>query len=106
MRDRRRMKRVSSDVLEFDPEFIGRLSAEAEKKLAEHPGESRSVLRAMKACWSEVLTPIQRLYLDEYYKERMTMKQIGEKHGVTVATVSRTLKRARNRLRAVLKYYI
>ena len=93
-------------VLEFDPELVGRLSAEAEQALADEPEQRRHVLRALQSCWRDALTPTQRKYLALYYHKRMTMREIGELHGVTVATVSRTLKRARNRLRTVLQYYL
>ena len=106
MGDRRRLRRVRASAMEFDPEMIGRLSAEAGQQLDGQPDRSRRVLRAMQRCWSEVLTPTQRRYLEAYYQQRRTMRQIAESNGVNIATVSRTLKRARVRLRAVLKYYL
>jgi hypothetical protein len=87
MGDGRRLRRVHPTALEFDPELIGRLSAEAEQQFAEQPDMGRRVLRAMKKCWAEVLTPTQRRYLEAYYRQRRTMRQIAEANGVNTATV-------------------
>ena len=48
----------------------------------------------------------QRRYLLMYYNEVMTMREIAERCGVDITTVSRTLRRARMRLRRVLQYYL
>lgn len=56
--------------------------------------------------WDRELTKTQRKYLLMYYQEVMTMQEIADCCGVDRATVSRTLRRARLRLRRVLQYYI
>lgn len=48
---------------------------------------------AMKMC-----TPLQGEYLRAYYAEELTLEEIGERFGVDVSTVSRTLKRGRRRI--------
>lgn len=97
---------MAISVLEFDPELVGRLSAEAAQKLEDQPPLRRAVINALNSCWRTALTPCQRRYLDLYYHKHMTMRDIAAQHGVTVATVSRTLKRARIRLRQVLQFYL
>lgn len=89
---------------EFDPELIRRLSARSESAFfgAEEylPAE-----RAARRCWKNELTDCQRQYLLHYYRDCMTMRAIAARYGVNVSTVSRTLSRARRRLRRVLQYY-
>ena len=52
----------------------------------------------------EELTEKQRALVRYYYIKQMPMKEIAEHTGVHVSTVSRTLKRARVRLKRCLKY--
>lgn len=91
-------------MLEFDPALIRRLSAQAEEALSGEETRLQAV-RAVRRCWKQELTDCQRRYLLHYYRDCMTMRAIAEQYGVTVPTVSRTLKRARCRLRRVLQYY-
>ena len=63
-------------------------------------------MRAVRLAWQRELSETQRRYLDLYYRKAMTTYAIAEQCGVTQPTVSRTLARARNRLRKVLQYYI
>lgn len=95
------MRRVSEEVFDFDPSLLERLTSR------EIPLETeRPLLRALRQCWQTVLTPCQQRYLLLYYQEHMTMRAIAEQCGVDITTVSRTLKRARSRLRRVLQYYL
>ena len=52
----------------------------------------------------EELTPLQRETLLAYYFQEQTIPQIAQERGVNKSTVSRTLKRAENKLRRYLKY--
>ena len=52
----------------------------------------------------EELTPVQREVLLAYYFQEMTIPQIAADRGVNKSTVSRTLKRAENRLQRCLRY--
>ena len=52
----------------------------------------------------EELTERQRRFVKLYYIKQMPMQYIAEEAGVHVSTVSRTLKRARTRLKRCLKY--
>ncbi|MGM9608239.1 MAG: sigma factor-like helix-turn-helix DNA-binding protein [Oscillospiraceae bacterium] len=51
------------------------------------------VRTAMAMC-----TPLQSKYLHAYYVEERTLEEIGERFGVDISTVSRTLKRGRRRI--------
>lgn len=52
----------------------------------------------------EELTPLQREALMDYYFHKMTIPEIAAKRQVNKSTVSRTLRRAEQRLRRYLKY--
>ncbi len=52
----------------------------------------------------EELTPLQQETLLAYYFEELTIPQIAHRRGVHKSTVSRTLKRAVEKLRRFLKY--
>ncbi len=58
---------------------------------------------AMKCAIREELSERQRAYMMAYYGG-MTMQQVAKKYGVNVSTVSRTIARARDQLRRVLRY--
>lgn len=93
---------MREDTADFDPELIFRLTQEAEEAV----NTNRPLLRAVRRAWQCELTETQRRYLLMYYREVMTMQEIAERCGVDLSTVSRTLRRARKRLRRVLQYYI
>ena len=50
------------------------------------------------------LTPCQKRTLTAFYFRQLSVDQIAQEQGVHKSTVSRTLKRAENRLRKYLKY--
>ncbi len=50
------------------------------------------------------LTPRQRQFLERYFDDGLTMREIAEEAGVDPSTVSRTLHRAKERLRRALQY--
>lgn len=53
----------------------------------------------MAGKWDNLaLTSKQRAYCQDYFWECMTMKNIAEKYGVNVSTVSRTIRRAVNKV--------
>ena len=52
----------------------------------------------------EELTPLQRETLLEYYYQQQTSPQIAARRGVNKSTVSRTLRRAEEKLRRYLRY--
>lgn len=50
------------------------------------------------------LTPLQKQTLIAYYFQEQTIPEIAAKRGVNKSTVSRTLRRAEDRLRKYLRY--
>ena len=52
----------------------------------------------------EELTDLQRQTLTEYYFHQRTIPQIAQERGVNKSTVSRTLRRAEEKLRRFLRY--
>ncbi len=71
----------------------------------EGPRLPRAVqLQRVQRVIREELTDKQREVLLAYYFAEQTIPQIAKDRGVHKSTVSRTLKRAENRLRRFLKY--
>ncbi len=64
----------------------------------------RAVLRVLRRAMEGELTQRQRQCLDLYYFQGLTQEETGRRLGVTAATVSRHIKRARERLQQVLVY--
>lgn len=65
----------------------------------------RMALKALQEVVREELSPAQKKYLVEYYYEEKSMKEISEKYGVNISTVSRTISRGRKRIMERIKYY-
>ena len=61
-------------------------------------------LQRVRRVIREELTELQREILTAYYFQEMTIPQIAEIRGVNKSTVSRTLKRAEQKLQRYLKY--
>lgn len=62
--------------------------------------------RVVRMIIEEALSEKQREYLCDYYFDGLSMSRSAELHGVSLSTVSRTIKRAENRIRGILKYQI
>ena len=62
------------------------------------------LLQNLPRAVEQELTPRQREMLALYYYENMNMRQIAVRLGVNKSTVSRTLKRGRQRLYRCLRY--
>ena len=72
---------------------------------AEDNGEQMTRLRRnLRLARERELTERQREMVALYYDQGMTMPQIAERLGVNRSTVSRTLRRARDRLHRFLQY--
>lgn len=72
---------------------------------AEDNSERLSRLRRqLRSARERELTPRQRRYLKRYFEDGLTMVEIAEEEGVNQSTVSRTLMRAKARLRRALEY--
>lgn len=100
---RKNTKLVSERALAFDSDAIRLLASTGGQA---DTTRERFLMRALRRAWEEALTPRQRDYMELYYRSRRNIYEIAADRGVSVSTVSRTLCRARRRLRAVLKYYI
>ena len=61
-------------------------------------------LKRVQRVIKEELTDLQRQTLAAYYFHQRTIPQIAEDRGVNKSTVSRTLRRAEEKLRRYLKY--
>ena len=61
-------------------------------------------LKRIRAVIQQELTPLQREALIAYYFQEQTMAQIAQERGVHKSTVSRTIRRAEQKLRKYLKY--
>ena len=69
------------------------------ERCAEHSNAGR-LARAMEA----ELTPRQKELARMYYLDQMLMQDIADELGISVSSVSRTIKRGRARLRRYLRY--
>ena len=73
--------------------------------MAEDNGDQMNRLKRNLACaLRQDITERQRQYMLAYYGQGMTMEAIAQQFGVAKSTVSRTLKRGRNRLYRCLRY--
>ena len=61
-------------------------------------------LKRIQRVIREELTPLQRQAIVAYYFQQQTIPQIALERGVNKSTVSRTLRRAEEKLRRFLKY--
>jgi RNA polymerase sigma factor (sigma-70 family) len=61
-------------------------------------------LKRVQRVIREELTELQRQTLMAYYFQQQSIPRIAEERGVNKSTVSRTLKRAEDKLRRYLKY--
>lgn len=101
----RRLRRVWQKSLDFDPAaVIVRSEAAQQQVFRTLPDGGRRMILAARAAWKHELTPTQQKYLLLYYSQGMTMREIAGRYRVATPTVSRTVKRARERLRKVLLY--
>jgi len=64
----------------------------------------RHLMNAFRVAIRDELTEQQRTYIMAYYFERLTMEEVSERFAVNKSTVSRTIKRAEQRLQRVLRY--
>ena len=72
----------------------------AETNTAEIDRLKRNLIRAIR----EELTPRQQEMLYLYYSQQVNMPAISKQMGVSVSTVSRTIKRAEGKLQRCLRY--
>lgn len=67
-------------------------------------GSLRRMSKLIYTAINSELTVKQRIYFWLYYMEGFTLKEISAEQNVSISAVSRTIKRARSRMKRVLKY--
>jgi RNA polymerase sigma-70 factor (ECF subfamily) len=96
------MERVSEKVLEFDRSFI--------QELMNQPATNSTNLKIakemLKDSIAEDLTDKQKEVIYLKYYEQLKNKEIAERLGLDTSTVSRNLKRARERIRKSMRLYM
>lgn len=81
------------------------LYADQKVKIGEYASTSnKALIKILREIINDDLTKLQKQYLVMYYVKRMKISEIALKFGVNKATVSRTIRRARNRIYEKLKY--
>ena len=65
---------------------------------------SQGLTESVRQALEHELTPRQRQLVNMYYIEQMQMQDIAEERGLHISTVSRTIKRGRERLKTCLRY--
>ena len=85
-------------------EWIGDMTVWLRENAEDNSLQLERMKRNLRIAREKELTPRQRCMLDLYYDQQMTVSEIAAELNVNVSTVSRTLQRARNRLRRSLQY--
>lgn len=98
------MDRTVSDPYLRTGEWMGDLTAWARENGPDNSERLARLRRQLRAARERELTPRQRLYLELYFEGGLTVKEIAQAAGVNPSTVSRTLRRAKTRLRRALQY--
>ena len=101
------MKRTHSKGAPFGGragEWAGDLAAWTRQNAADNSQQLERLRRGLRRAPEQEPTPRQRQLLSLYYDRGMTIPQIAGELGVNPSTVSRTLRRARDRLYRCLRY--
>lgn len=85
-------------------EWIGDLTVWSRQNAGDNSERLERLRRNLRQARERELTPRQRQMLELYYDQGMNIPQIAEELGVNRSTVSRTLRRARDRLYRCLRY--
>lgn len=85
-------------------EWIGDLTVWNRQNAGDNSERLERLRRNLRRAREQELTPRQRQLLDLYYDQGMNIPQIAEELGINRSTVSRTLRRARDRLYRCLRY--
>lgn len=101
------MKRTHFNGAPFDTrasEWIGDLAAWNRQNAEDNSQQLARLRRGLRRAREQELTPRQRQMLSLYYDQGMNIPQIAGELGLNPSTVSRTLRRARDRLYRCLRY--
>ena len=85
-------------------EWIGDMTIWLRENAGDNQDRLDRLRRNLRQAREQELTPRQRKVLELRYERGMTGVEIAEELGVSPSTVSRTLRRARDRLRRYLQY--
>ena len=85
-------------------EWIGDLTVWTRENAGDNSERLERLRRNLRQARERELTPRQRQLLELYYDRGMTIPQIAGELGLNRSTVSRTLRRARDRLYRCLRY--
>ena len=85
-------------------EWIGDMTVWLRETAEDNHDQLERLRRNLRRAREQELTPRQREILALYYDRGLKMPQIARKLGVNRSTVSRTVKRARERLYRCLRY--
>ena len=85
-------------------EWIGDMTVWLRDHAEDNSDQLERLRRNLRRAREQELTPRQREILDLYYDRGLKMPQIARKLGINRSTVSRTVKRARERLYRCLRY--
>ena len=99
------MKNTASDCcFTRAGEWIGDMAAWLRENGDDNSAQLSRLYRQLQAARERELTARQRQYLSRYFDDGLSMTEIAQEAGVAISTVSRTLERARQRLRWALQY--
>ena len=85
-------------------EWIGDMTVWMREHAEDNSDQLERLRRNLRRAREQELTPRQREILALYYDRGLKMPQIARKLGVNRSTVSRTVKRAKQRLYRCLRY--
>ena len=85
-------------------EWIGDMTVWLRDHAEDNSDQLERLRRNLRRAREQELTPRQREILDLYYDRGLKMPQIARKLGINRSTVSRTVKRAKERLYRCLRY--
>lgn len=85
-------------------EWLGDMTVWMRANAQDNSEQLRRLRQNLRRAREQELTDRQREMVSLYYDQGMTMPQIAEHLGVNRSTVSRTLRRARDRLYRFLRY--
>jgi len=85
-------------------EWIGDMAVWLRENGEDNSLQLERLRRNLRQAREQELTPHQRQALELYYDQRMSITEISRFLGVYPSTVSRTLRRARDRLYRYLQY--
>lgn len=87
-----------------DGEWIGDFSTWLRSNAADNEEQQDRLRRNLRLALEQELTPRQKEMVALYFHQRMTIPQIAKELSVNRSTVSRTLRRAKDRLYRCLRY--